>query len=210
MADQHLTRDEEWRPVPGFEGRYEVSSLGRVRSFIEWRDAKEVRLLRLTTDKKGYQKVALYNGGRKRHDLKVHAIVAEAFLGPRAPGLTVNHKDLDKKNNCPENLEYVTASENSDHWRRSASLVGSTDSARVSPGNYVLSESDVRAIHQLLSEGVAQGEIARRFGIHRVSVCDIKLRRTWGHLTPVVTIPDYGKPTPHRVSAFRSAKVRWG
>ena len=110
--------EEIWRPVVGFEGLYEVSSYGRVKSLkrpyennggIQW--TKE-RILSPGKDKDGYLQVNLHCNG-KQHQRKIHRLVAQAFL-PNPDNLPmVNHKDEDKTNNRVDNLEWCTAKYNS-------------------------------------------------------------------------------------------------
>lgn len=96
---------EEWRAVPGYEGLYEVSNIGNVRN------VRRNTLLRLSKDCYGYIQVSLYKNGR-RTGLRVHRLVAEAFL-PNPDNLPqVNHLDEDKTNNRVDNLEFCTAKYN--------------------------------------------------------------------------------------------------
>jgi hypothetical protein len=101
---------EEWRPVVGYEGRYEVSSRGRVRG--------KYGLLKSRISKIGYDRARLYRPDAKAVEAFVHGLVASAFIGPRPTGMQVNHKDGNKTNNVFENLEYVTALENIRHAMR--------------------------------------------------------------------------------------------
>lgn len=117
---------EIWKDITGFEGHYQVSNLGRVKS-LEWiyysgqgHYAKKVQpekiLSQKISKKTGYCIVLLY--GEKRHYCSVHRLVAEAFL-PKLEGKTIiNHKDGNKQNNKVENLEWVTYSENTIHALR--------------------------------------------------------------------------------------------
>ena len=105
--------NEHWVPLPGFEGKYEVSDRGRVRSFlIPGRRSDKRRetpvVLRHDTVCGGYHKVRL-QGRRVRG---VHQLVAEAFLGPCPPGHEVDHIDCDPSNNCVSNLQYLTPEAN--------------------------------------------------------------------------------------------------
>lgn len=93
---------ERWRPIPGYEGRYEASNLGRIR---------ETRVLK--TDGGGHRYPRVNIDGRTQY---VHRLVALAFLGdPPSSGAVVNHKDFNRKNNSAENLEWVTQTENMRH-----------------------------------------------------------------------------------------------
>lgn len=115
---------EQWRPVKGFEGIYEVSDLGRVRSLDRVTLYRErftrVYKGRVLSPKKssdGYLWVGLYKDGECTYRY-IHALVAEAFLGRRETGMEVNHLNGRKGNNRPSNLEYCTPSENMKHAYR--------------------------------------------------------------------------------------------
>jgi len=98
-----MSAPEEWRPVPGLDGLtgYEASSLGRLR-----RDGRDVNQY----PARGYR--AFKHGRDKK---AVHRFVAAAFHGLPLPGRQVNHKNVRKADNRPENLEWVTAAENTRH-----------------------------------------------------------------------------------------------
>lgn len=106
---------EEWRAVVGYEGQYEVSNLGRVRSLDRtakirggsFRAVKGQELKPLNHSC-GYLAVSL---GHRNQKL-IHVLVAEAFLGPRPGGSDVRHLDGDPRNNWVSNLSYGTRSEN--------------------------------------------------------------------------------------------------
>lgn len=101
---------EEWRKIDGTHGMIEVSTLGRVRSLLS--PAKTV--LKLQTDKKGYQRVRVTICGEKM-GFKVHREVAKAFIPNPDNKPQVNHIDGNKANNTVDNLEWVTNQENARH-----------------------------------------------------------------------------------------------
>lgn len=97
---------ELWKDVKGYEGLYQVSNKGRVR--------RDGRVLSTPPDSNGYCVAVLCKGG-VRHSVKVHRIVAAAFLGEPFDGAEVNHIDEDKSNNSAENLEWCTRLQNIRH-----------------------------------------------------------------------------------------------
>lgn len=100
----------QWRPIGGFEGYYEVSSDGQVRSAMRRKGSKG-GVLKAGTTKAGYKLVSLWRDGRGL-SCNVHRLVAAAFLGPCPPGMEVRHMDGDPANNVATNLRYGTSSEN--------------------------------------------------------------------------------------------------
>lgn len=109
---------EEWKDVVGFEGRYEVSNLGRVRSFVSSYNGKQpkfpkIKILRQSINR-GYHRVALIAKNGKYYNMLVHRLVASAFIGD-CTDMEINHIDCDKSNNCVENLEICTQSQNTIH-----------------------------------------------------------------------------------------------
>lgn len=106
---------EEWRPIDGYEGVYEVSNLGRVRSL----KFGKVRMRAFIDNLCGYFKVCLCRDGKKQLPY-VHRLVALAFLpNPSRDRVQVNHINSDSKDNRAENLEWVTQSENERHASKS-------------------------------------------------------------------------------------------
>lgn len=101
---------EIWKPVKGFEGKYEVSSHGKVKSIGTYNTCKR-GILSPMIDTSGYLHVKLYDSGRTK-DIGVHRLVAETFIpNPNCLGY-VNHKDENPMNNSVDNLEWCTNSYN--------------------------------------------------------------------------------------------------
>lgn len=122
--------EEEWRPVPGYEGLYEVSNLGRVRSHDRWvlrgfgrKALWKGRILKPRLGSKGHLFVTLYNEDNGSHR-SVHRLVAEAFL-PNPEALPVaRHLDDDKENNRLDNLSWGTFRDNSQDALRNGRRYG--------------------------------------------------------------------------------------
>lgn len=117
---------EEWRAIPGFSGRYEVSNQGRVRSLAELRRythgrtgaemfrQTKTRVLAQNRTREGYMLVQLFDGETRKAET-AHRLVAFAFCPGFFEGADVNHKDGDKTNNVWANLEWVTRTANHLH-----------------------------------------------------------------------------------------------
>lgn len=109
-----MTR-EVWRPIQDYEGLYEVSNFGRVRSYPRnGTKDKNIHILRQSLSKTGYCRVALSKNSRMK-SYGVHRLVAKAFIPNPEDKSEVNHIDGDPSNNSADNLEWVTRSENHIH-----------------------------------------------------------------------------------------------
>ena len=116
--------NERWLPIPDWEGLYEVSDMGHVRSVDRWVYAhygpvgnyegrfRRGKTLKATVDSKGYPYVTLCRGQEDRQRIGVHALVMRAFVGPRPDGMEVRHLDGNSSDPKLLNLAYGTRSEN--------------------------------------------------------------------------------------------------
>lgn len=106
---------ETWRDIPGWEGIYQISNLGRVKSCKVIPSGKVMRLSNKTGD---YIRIVLQKKGRKNETHLVHRLVAKLFLPNPSNLPIVNHKDGNKQNNSVSNLEWCTNSYNVRHSMR--------------------------------------------------------------------------------------------
>lgn len=121
--------EEIWKDIRGFEGRYQVSNMGQVRSLDRWSLSEHPyiikgRMLKLSLNKgKGYVRVSLSGGHRDYKHYEVHRLVALHFVPGYKEGLVVNHKNEVKTDNRAENLEWCTYQYNLNYsdvvaWKR--------------------------------------------------------------------------------------------
>lgn len=168
--------EEEWRDAVGYEGLYQVSNLGRVRSIVQGIGRRK-RVLAPGKTKWGYFQVNLTDKNGLQHHESVHKLVAAAFV-PIPENLIdkigtryaqVNHKDEDKTNNSADNLEWVSPSYNSSY--------GTITRRRLETHNKrktVTSEAQVR---QLTKDGVelriwkSLAEIQRETSYNKSYIC---------------------------------------
>lgn len=161
--------EEHWRDVPGYEGFYQVSSLGRVKSLARLslqNHALPERIRRAVRDKDGYRVVNLCRDGQARLH-KVHRPVGAAFLGPPGEGAQINHLDGDKANNRAENLEWCSASENIRHAFRTGLKTGRRVSSYGETNSHCrLTDAACAEMRRVKREsGCSNAALARRYGV---------------------------------------------
>lgn len=177
--------EEVWRPIVNFEGLYEVSSLGRVRSLDHtvkqrnrWHDVDVHYKGRILTPRHGeghYPTLTLSKGKLKAVRM-VHSLVAESFFGPRPDGMMVCHRDGGRTDASISNLYYGTAKENSaDAARHGATARGERQ------GSAKLTESAVREIRKT-AHLVTYKELAAKFGVNRSAIGMAARCCTWRHV----------------------------
>lgn len=148
------TTNEQWKDVPGYDGDYIVSNLGRVKSF-KW-GIEQVK--HCAPNDAGYPVASLYRNNRlKRH--RVHILVAELFVGHQpSPIHQVNHIDRNRGNPIWTNLEWVTPAGNSEHSIEFMSRGERHATAK-------LTDRQVDEIRKRALAGESQTSLARAFGI---------------------------------------------
>jgi predicted DNA binding protein len=171
--------DEVWKPVVGYEGLYEVSSLGRVRSNHASSRRKDPILK--DANLRGYRMVMLCKGdGTKPKSALIHRLVATAFLGP-APDVrrpTVNHKNLRKSDNRVENLEWLSQADNVRH------AAPHTPRLRGEANHSKLTELQVREIRQrYIPHQVTLRQLGDEYGVSEQTIFSIIRRQKWAHVS---------------------------
>jgi hypothetical protein len=172
--------DPQWRPVVGYEDRYEVSDGGVVRSTMwigthtrhKLSDPRVIDSFPWPNGPDGYTSVVLCRDGTKRK-FRVHVLVLTAFVGVRPAGMVARHLNGDKYDNRVENLAWGTPTENAmDKKRHGRQLFGAE------LYNAKLNEHDVRIIRAMREEGIGPSAIARVFGVSKTTIGQIG-KTTW-------------------------------
>lgn len=172
---------ERWLPVVGWEGLYEVSDLGRVRSVAHTtmrRDGKRYTvapLLRRQQLVRGYLVVGLVRADLQTTD-RVHRLVLTAFVGSCPEGQQARHLDGDRTNNRLTNLAYGTAAQNA-----ADRAAHGTTARGERAGNAKLTATDVAEIRRLRAGGATVASIAARFAVGTSQVSRITRGRSWIH-----------------------------
>ena len=104
---------EIWKDIEGYEGRYQVSNFGNVKS-LNYKHTGEEKIMQSCKDKIGYLHIKLFMNGKPKM-YKVHRLVAQAFIPNPNNYPQVNHKDENKTNNHVSNLEFCTPKYNNNY-----------------------------------------------------------------------------------------------
>lgn len=163
-----------WKPVKGYEGFYDVSNRGRVRSWCT-KDTRKLRkdkcvLLSFGRHPKGYLSFFAKRKNGKRKSIKIHHAVLTAFVGPRPNNCECAHLDGNPGNNNLKNLKWVSAKENTYHKWLHGTMWTKINANRA------------KCIKQALLLGCEGKKIAKEFNVSTALVSMIKNNKIWRHI----------------------------
>lgn len=173
--------NEEWRNIPGYEGLYAVSNLGRVKRLTDAKTGghKAGKIYSAKKTRSGYLMTVLCINN-KIVRFMTHRLVALAFHGQPLYGKTeINHINGIKDDNRPENLEWVTRSENERHKH---DTLGATGPRGEKCARSVLTEQNILDIRRLVKSGQPYTEVAKIYGVSDIQIGRIYRREQWGHV----------------------------
>lgn len=188
--------DEVWLSVPEWEGIYSVSSFGRVRregrmcGRYQKKFWLEPRILICGPNGDGYPTVRLCDKDRRWH-VKVHVLVALAFIGPRPDGMFVCHWDGVKTNNCIENLRYDSPKENAYDSIRHGTFVKS----RYGLDNNKTTLTPEQVL-EIVASPLSSPVVSKIYGVSAHAVYSIRTGRSWRHLTGIAFKPSLPRASP--------------
>lgn len=177
MSKPDMTSSEQWRDLPKFVGRYQVSNYGRIKSLPNARRHSEL-IMTPTIHKSGYPMVNLTTakatGGWKQKSYWLHRLVLETWEGECPPGMEGCHNDGNPLNCRADNLRWDTPKGNA-----ADKLRHGTANIRTQNPNAVLTEDQVTEIKRLLASGVGVMQVSRQFNVSKGAISAIKNGRTW-------------------------------
>jgi DNA-binding transcriptional regulator YiaG len=154
---------EVWKDVKGYEGIYQVSDKGRIKSlerliYIPSKKTNRLikeRIMKLKTNRWGYKTVN-FNKNKKSKTFQVHVVVANHFLKKEIAKNYVNHEDGNKLNNSAKNLKYVTTKENMEHAIENGLIINRHKRVK---------KEDAKAIREKYNnnKGITQKELAEEY-----------------------------------------------
>lgn len=182
-----IIHDEVWKDIPDYEGYYQVSNMGRVRSldrhYYNSRGRKRYHagvIIKQNIDPQRYRQVGLHRNGVSR-TFRVHVLVMLVFVGERQGVDVINHKDGDKDNNSVANLEYCSQSHNMYH-AHSTGLIKIIGKKGEANNSSKLLDWQVLEIRNLRSQGLTNKNIAVKFNVSESLVSVITRGESWRHL----------------------------
>lgn len=167
---------EDWRPIHDYEGRYEVSNTGFVRSLSAYRPTSG-GVLTPWIQNRGYCYVTLRSASGAKKSFAVHRLVLEAFVEPCPPGKQVAHNDGNPRNNRLENLRWATAKENIADRAAHGRTASGDDNGSAKLDRYV-----VKTIKKLKACGLSAYEVARLACVSPSTIDRIWSGETWRHV----------------------------
>lgn len=172
--------DEEWRDIQGYEGLYQVSNLGRVKRVAGSPTCPVERFLKGMAHNCGAWCVKLSRENTPQHAL-IHRLVLDAFIGPCPAGHTAHHNDGNLINNRLTNLGYITFSETLNQGYADGERAIWDRKGEVNP-RAKMTEAMAVEIKRRLMLGESPTDIAAEFSVTRMSIYDIRYKRSWSYL----------------------------
>ena len=187
--------EEIWRDVKGYEGLYQVSNFGRVKSLAKYKNGNggskfwiKEKILKPKKMENGYLRVVLHKNGEKKY-FQVHRIVYEAFVGKIPQGMQVNHINEIKSDNRLENLNLMTPKENANWGTRNERI---SEKLKISGKKGIYNTKLSKPVLQIdkntnevIAEFPSAKEVHRQLGYsqgHISACCRMETKQSYGYI----------------------------
>jgi hypothetical protein len=164
---------EIWKDIPEWEGLYQVSNLGRVKSLRKRIILKPLKL------RKGYLGVEFRESNKRKH-FRVHRLVALVFIPNPENKPEVNHKDGIKSNNHVDNLEWCTASENVQHAYDTG--LKKPNIGEINGRSKLTEQQAIEIRNKITGKRGEISRLAREYGVHHKTIIRLLNRVSWTHI----------------------------
>lgn len=176
---------EIWKPIPSYEGKYEVSNLGRVKSLARhrticnrWGETRNYlypeKMLRQADRGNGYLFVGLCSNSNVKY-FSIHRLVLIAFQGEKK-GMFACHNNGKKHDNCLENLRWDTPQNNTLDMHKHGTMISGEKHCR---SNAKLNEADVL---EILKDKRSSCQLSKLYGVCDQTILNVRNRKTWRHV----------------------------
>jgi hypothetical protein len=163
---------EYWKDIAGYNGFYQISSFGRVKSFKY--DKANGRILKYRKNKLGYLQISI-SKNKKSKTFLIHRLVGIAFIPNPENKPEINHKDNDRSNNKQSNLEWNTAKQNAEHKvKQGRCNIPKGEKCTSSK----LSEKQVEEIKSYKGN-LSQKELGKLYGVSQANISSIVTNKSW-------------------------------
>lgn len=173
--------EEEWRTIPGYDDRYEVSDMGRARSWV--RRGRNVarsvvpHILTQTRNTGGYLQIYIIRSGGASVCVNVYKLVLAAFVGPRCPGMVCRHLDGNRENNTLGNLAYGTQ-----HDNQMDAIFNEVRTGGRRIKSHKLHPEQVSQIRIRFAAGETTRSLGKEFGVAASTICMAVSGVTWSYI----------------------------
>jgi len=172
--------DEVWKDIPEYEGYYQVSNKGRIKSLgrivptkAGWSKFKEERILAPNPNRSNYFAISLWRNNLPKR-FEIHRLVAKTFLPDFDSKLDVHHIDGDSTNNHLDNLMMISCAEH----------IPLHIAGEKSPNATLTDDEVFRIKWMIMNSNKLNVEIAKEFGVSPTTICSIANGRSWLHVIP--------------------------
>lgn len=173
--------DTERKPIPGYEGRYEIDKQGNIYAMFPFKGLPVGRMVKNRVNPDGYVTTTLAKKGQGKVRT-IHRLLMLTFCPiENSHEMEVNHIDLNKQNNDLANLEWLTHQENIRHahkmnaWAANGPRGETTITAK-------LTDEAIRQIRVLRQAGETFVALGKQFGVSNTAIRDVIIGRSWGHV----------------------------